>query len=577
MMITHYALHYKNRVLQIFLVIALALFCFAFAKNIKTITDDISPLSSGNVEAMFYIENPETGTFTCIGDGLINCTHEIISNEISTLSAIVSTPDYSAILGKNNYIVWNTIINSDNTYQVFGTIKSDPVTTNSTIYLNTFQDMMATDIKSNCTVITKGYMNTYDGGAATYLVSKEAQGPIDNIFTVALNNGFYANLQLNNSGILNVALLGIENEDNISKILNTFFANNKYSFNILQFNSGAYYIEDVLYLPSIKIKGTGNTKLIVNDRYKSTETWCDNCIRTPSNGKRYNYSFDSIDFYFYTSKYHILAGKEATLLMLQSIDSCTINNCNFYAEPADTSFYSPVNLLWFKNTAACSNITITNCNFINNCANIPGLSNSSRRIGGCLWFNSNNLDTEINNVIIDNCSFSSTTSDELIAFWKGTFSNIHILNSNLTVSHYQNDNMLATNSGTYIDFHVEDSVFNCNSDAVIGHSIQALYGKSDFNFKNVTFNLSNGSQRPYHVTHYLHYISHQKSTAAGDTTYDIINCNYNFSNNTKYASAVGLYKVDGITVNISDTPIPENFVNGLSSVYQSPTFHINQE
>ena len=58
MMITHYALHYKNRVLQIFLVIALALFCFAFAKNIKTITDDISPLSSGNVEAMFYIENP---------------------------------------------------------------------------------------------------------------------------------------------------------------------------------------------------------------------------------------------------------------------------------------------------------------------------------------------------------------------------------------------------------------------------------------------------------------------------------------------------------------------------------------
>ncbi|WP_458458208.1 glycosyl hydrolase family 28-related protein [Pseudobutyrivibrio sp.] len=123
MMITHYALHYKNRVLQIFLVIALALFCFAFSKNIKTITDNIKPLSSGNVEAMFYIENPETGTVTCVGDGLLKSIGEVVANEKVVSNAIISSPDYSNYMPTNTSIVWNTIKQVGAQYQVIGQLR----------------------------------------------------------------------------------------------------------------------------------------------------------------------------------------------------------------------------------------------------------------------------------------------------------------------------------------------------------------------------------------------------------------------------------------------------------------------
>lgn len=121
MMITHYALHYKNRVLQIFLVIALALFCFAFAKNIKTITDNITPLSSGNVEAMFYIENKETGSLTCIGDGLIS-TNLTIYNAEEVKNYILTAPDYSNHLPADYTIIWNSIKPFNNSVAVFGAI-----------------------------------------------------------------------------------------------------------------------------------------------------------------------------------------------------------------------------------------------------------------------------------------------------------------------------------------------------------------------------------------------------------------------------------------------------------------------
>lgn len=125
MMITHYALHYKNRILQSFLILALGLFCYAFARNITTINDDITPLSSGNVEAMFYIENTETHSMTCIGDGIINTTQEIVCNEATAKNAIISEPDYSNYLSKDLTVVWDTIQNSPTGYQVIGEVYSN--------------------------------------------------------------------------------------------------------------------------------------------------------------------------------------------------------------------------------------------------------------------------------------------------------------------------------------------------------------------------------------------------------------------------------------------------------------------
>lgn len=129
MMITHYALHYKNRILQSFLIITLGLFCYAFARNIITINDDITPLSGGNVEAMFYIENPDTGSMTCIGDGLIKNPSEIYNDEASVFDKIVSSPNYKNYLPVGTHIVWKTINILVDEYRVIGYVTSNEIST----------------------------------------------------------------------------------------------------------------------------------------------------------------------------------------------------------------------------------------------------------------------------------------------------------------------------------------------------------------------------------------------------------------------------------------------------------------
>ena len=61
-------------------VILLIAICFFFAYRTQFIPDGPFPLSGGKSEAMFYIENSESDTLTCIGDGLIKSSREITNN-----------------------------------------------------------------------------------------------------------------------------------------------------------------------------------------------------------------------------------------------------------------------------------------------------------------------------------------------------------------------------------------------------------------------------------------------------------------------------------------------------------------
>ena len=111
-----------KKIIQSFLVIMLGVFCYAFAGSVVSIDDDVIPLSSGNIEAMFYIEDPESGSVTCIGDGLINTTNPIINDSAIVSNHIISSPTYSSIIGNDLDISWNSIQLNDEEYQVIGTI-----------------------------------------------------------------------------------------------------------------------------------------------------------------------------------------------------------------------------------------------------------------------------------------------------------------------------------------------------------------------------------------------------------------------------------------------------------------------
>lgn len=100
----------RKKQLGVLLLIGLIIFCIiASMKSIMTqiIEPDI-PLGT-QFEAMFYVENKDSGTMTCIGDGLINSATEVYGNAKAVKEAIITSPDYSAYLPADTRIVWTTI------------------------------------------------------------------------------------------------------------------------------------------------------------------------------------------------------------------------------------------------------------------------------------------------------------------------------------------------------------------------------------------------------------------------------------------------------------------------------------
>lgn len=114
----------KRKILSLTFIAILLCFCLFFALRLHTIHNAPTPLSGVNLEAMFYIQNEESGSMTCVGDGLINSSQEVICNETTVANAIVTAPDYSSYLSTDLTVVWETIRNTSNGLQVVGEVSS---------------------------------------------------------------------------------------------------------------------------------------------------------------------------------------------------------------------------------------------------------------------------------------------------------------------------------------------------------------------------------------------------------------------------------------------------------------------
>ena len=174
----------KKKIYCVLFIICLASFCYIASYNIITIPTDNPPLSDGNYEAMFYIQNEETGTMTCIGDGLISSPSEIAKNNEAVSSLIVSAPDYSNYLSSSLTISWDTITKADDGFRVVGSIvSSDSPSGNAkqNIFANV-EDLKNAAVSNGDTVSTLGFYEANDGGGATYTITNT--GKIDGKFNI---------------------------------------------------------------------------------------------------------------------------------------------------------------------------------------------------------------------------------------------------------------------------------------------------------------------------------------------------------------------------------------------------------
>lgn len=407
------------------------------------IIDDIVPLSGGNIVAMFYVESADGSGTTCIGDGLIRTNQEISNNANDTSNAVVSSPDYSAIIGNELTILWHSIRNVDGEYQVIGRI--EPVKPNTvetvTIY-STFEDMKSASVPEGTTISTNGFYSEGDGGAAQYIVSSAAsQLNIPNIST-RLSNGLYANLIYEDS--INVRQIGAKG-DSLTDDYDYFNSIALSGIN-LYIPNGTYYCSTKLLLTKdIAIRGesTENTVIIYKNEVNRAnfETWNQRGLITFNNNNlilenlSFKYIADNSTLFTRTKTQSGAEAAEGVLFSVLRGDSINVSNCDFYvggtANPSITC-------MWIKSeTKDARNIKIDNCSFFND---------TSSTVGGCLWMSAHdNEKTSVSGVSVTNCSFTKRNNDEALSFWGYNINDVVIDNNQFEFigSGVQNDVLVA--------------------------------------------------------------------------------------------------------------------------------------
>lgn len=551
MIITHYALDYKNRILQTFLILALGLFCYAFARNITTINNDITPLSGGNVEAMFYIENPDTGSMTCIGDGLINSTEEITNNIVTVTQNIISAPNYSAITGNSLTVVWHSIRRSEGEIRVYGMLSPNDGTSISTIF-SSVEEMKSANVSLGDTVSTLGFYSANDGGGALYTITKTPQTAVNPYTTFQLNNGLYAELSFDSNSIIPINSVGITNDTEIAHQLNELFSilDNKVSG--FSFNNGTYYIEEPVYLRSFKYFGN-NTLLKVSNTFNPKES---NVLLTlKQNTRPYDIELHDLNILFEANTHSSLINTTPTLLCLRYINSCTIDNCNITAKPSNVNgTFIPVNLLWFKQTTLMQNINISNCKLYNYSAmNYTG-DVSDNLGGGSLWFSgpSNDYTRNFNSINVTGCDIQTTVNDEALALWNGNFSNVSFYDCNISNSVHPSNNLITFFQGSFNNLSLNNCsiITNVPTRNVIKYRL--LTEQSNIIFNNCAISLDKGHSQYSSSLMSLFKCESDMLEYDGTTSVEFNDCTLESADGTIYNTYFRYHDVDNKQIILND-------------------------
>ncbi|SFO24506.1 hypothetical protein SAMN04487831_1142 [Pseudobutyrivibrio sp. UC1225] len=523
----------REKILSIIIIMLVATIFFIVGSNHSiNIPEDDTPLV-GVFEAMFYVENSESGSKTCIGDGLVNTSGDKYGDE-AVSSAIISAPDYSNYLSKDLGIGWNKIVKVGDVLEVIGYITSKPEIGKSNIVrFATLSDLMAANVQPGLTVKTNGYLTQFDGGAAQYTILAKAPKKVDNVFNIKLNNGNIASLVYDSNQPVNVALFNIFPGDAISDKLNKAMTLAAGNVSGLIFNKGTYYIDKPLSMTALKYYGN-NTTLEVASNYYTKYT---GVITTNSPTADVPFELHDLNFNFPLTSGQKFQGvsdySHAIFLTLRNTSRCLIDNCNFTTNNP-SGIKKTVILVWFKQGTYYKNVEITNSTFYNNSGS--NLSTSKKLLGGCLWFSgaSDSSPSKIENINISNCNFHTTLNDESIGFWYCNAKDIHIKGGTITNAYCNNDNVLSFVDGTFTNCDVNGATFNINSPSMYLTKMGNLWGKSEVKYNNCVFNISSKNLQPYQNAVSLFFIYHDKDgkNFSDISTLTVDGCTFNSSGST---------------------------------------------
>ncbi|MDC7280515.1 hypothetical protein NXH64_13515 [Butyrivibrio fibrisolvens] len=551
--------------------------CFLLSYTLThRIIDDIITPTGNDFEAFFYVFDPndtdaEIDIDSCIyvGEGTVSEANDIFDDPESLSALITSAPDYSDLIGDNDYIEWNTLYTEDGEIYVIGLLLHDEEPINPDIEIaDVFSDIIAlkrSNLPEGSYVRTEGYYHAGDGGGATYIISSTTK-KADNIFILELKNGLKAELDYDDE--INVAQAGIQSGDYISDKFNELIAKaESYGIQTVRFNDGTYTLNKPISLKSLNYIGTGKTKLSVSENFQTGD---DKIMYTYPDSLHsvYSLSFENIDFVINVSKSFSQINKEMIFVSLQEIDGCDIINCGFYAYPASTNgAFSKIDLLWFKHSSRIDNVNIDHCIFKNYTGKAYVGSPRDHLVGACIWIcgSANTTDLPMNNISITNCEFVSTVSDETIAIWRGHYDQLTIDNCTFANTTQDCDNVIALYKGSFTNTNIDNCKFSLYSGCKFICKVTSLTGDSDVSFDNDTFNLNSGITDTSSRNINVFFTSADDSEGPGlcSANIDVSNCVVNSKNGTKYRSFLSIANTAGKTYNVTESNINTPLSSGL--------------
>ena len=474
----------KRKMILIFLALVLiSLSLFAILTYIKKINDSKTPLASINTEAMFYVENSESGSVTCIGDGLINSTQEV-SNSISEATKhVVSAPDYSAITGEDLTIAWYSIRYSEDEFKVYGMLRPTDSTSASTVFASV-EEMKSGNVTSGTTVSTLGFYSANDGGGATYNIIQG--GSSDGMFKIALNNGLVASLLVGNNEVY-VDQLGAKGDGAtddapvIQKALDSGYS--------VAFGSGKTYkliSAGLVINKDLVIKGN-NATLLVDDSYSPTSSGFQKFVIRTGFKTLDNLTISNITFACkVTEPSRYIGANYLCIFQPHYVKNITLNNLDI------TVYQSANKITNFWMYHGCDSLVLEGCHFHNDTIDSEG---------GLIFIDSEtdtyfNYYNDFKNVLVNNCQLTGHCSDEALAIWGPNNINLKMTSSTIKWthalrSHYSRPINISCDQDTNATFNV--NIENCdiiadspNADSAVG---VGSYKPTNLNiyFKNCNF------------------------------------------------------------------------------------------
>ena len=251
-----------------------------------------------------------------------------------------------------------------------------------------------------------------------------------------------------------------------------------------------------------------------------------------------------------------MADRETQLLVLSKVASCTIQNCRFIANAGG---YMSVTLVWFKGCTNVQQVKVIDSYFQHDGG--YNAEEEKHLAGGCIWFSGDDAEKhKLSNILVESCIFSTSTSDEILAFWNGTFENVVVQNCYFTNCYQSSDNFIAFNSSYFKDVILSNCIFTINENCLRVVKLNGLKG-SNITVQGCDFYLLTNADAPW--TDQLCIFSAANSSKKGNVTYNIIECNAISNDSTVYRAIINTSYTKNVTINVKHCLFDANVAGGI--------------